>query len=348
MTLVLTAALAIVLAAEVDVPAGTPLAPALAAARPGDVVRLGPGLHAGSLGRTAGLRVEGAGSGVTVVIAPEGEDGAIAGGALSLSGLSLRAGAERCALKVFGGDVTLHDVALAGGSCGAFVEGGRLSGRDVTLAGGYGLLVRSGDAALDEGTATGAYAGIAVLAGTARLRRFAVTGPSAEAGITVAGGTATLDAVVVRSPGPSGLSVSHGGRVEGTDVTIAGAATEGGGLLGTCVQVIRGSLALTGATLVRCAGAALEASGGTIRLAGVDATGGAAGCLVLVNGASAQLEGNLCTGRGPGLVVASRASARLVANRWWTDPVLWADCSGGARVEVGRGETLRPPCAAAP
>ncbi len=348
MTWVMAAALASVLGAEIDVPAGSPLAAALAAARPGDVVRLGPGLHAGSLGRAAGLRVQGAGAGVTIVVAPEGEDAAVATGALALSGLTLRAGAGRSALKVLGGDAALEEVALAGGACGAFLQEGRLSGRHVELEGGYGLLVRSGEAALDEGSARGASAGVAVLGGTARLRRFAVTGPSHEAGVTVAGGTASLEAVVIRAPGPSGLAVSGGGRVEGVEVTIAGATTEAGGFLGDCVQVIRGSVHLTGATLVRCAGAALEASGGTVTFDGVDATGGAAGCLVLVNGAAAELSGNLCKGRGPGLVVASRASARLVANRWWTDPVLWADCGGGVRVEVGRGETLRPPCARAP
>ncbi len=176
---------------------------------------------------------------------------------------------------------------------------------------------------------------------------FAVIGPSAEGGISVAGGSARLEGVVIRAPGPAGILVSHGGRVEGLDVTVAGPAEESG-FLGDCAQVIRGSLALTGATLVRCAGAAVEASGGEVRLDGVDASGGGAGCIVLVNGASAELAGNLCVGRGPGLVVGSRARARLVANRWWTDPVLWADCGAGARIEVGRGEKLQAPCARAP
>ena len=36
-----------------------------------------------------------------------------------------------------------------------------------------------------------------------------------------------------------------------------------------------------------------------------------------------------------------------VVNRWWTDPVFWVDCGSGARVELGRGETSRAPCAAA-
>ncbi len=348
MTEVMAAAVAFVIGAQIDVGPGQPLAPALALARPGDVVRLGPGVHRGTLGRAAaGLRVEGAGAGLTVVVAPEGEDGAVAAGALQLAGLTLRAGPERCALKVLGGDARLEDVALAGGACGAFVDAGRLSGRGVALTGGYGLLVRAGDVSIEEGSARGRDAGVGVLGGAATLRRFAVTGPSREAGISVAGGTASLEAVVIRSPGPSGISVSGRGRVEALDVTVAG-ASEDMGMLGDCAQVNQGTLRLAGATLVRCAGAAVEVSRGELRLDGVDAAGGAAGCLVLVNGAAAELAGNLCVGRGPGLVVASRARARLVANRWWTDPVLWADCAGGVRVEVGRGETLKTPCAGGP
>jgi hypothetical protein len=342
------AAVALVLGAVLDVPAGAPLAPALAAARPGDVVRLGPGRHAGALGSPAGVRIEGAGAGATTVVVPEGEDGAIARGPLALAGLSLRAGPARCGLKVFaGGDATLDDVALSGGSCGAFVDGGRLAARDVALAGGYGLLLRSGEARIDRGSARGSSAGIAVLAGAATLRRFAVTGPSAEAGVTVAGGTASLEGVVIRAPGPTGLAVSHGGRVEAVDVTVAGAVDEGG-FLGACVQVLRGSVRLTGATLVGCAGAAVEAAGGEVVLDGVDATGGAAGCIVLVDGAAGALAGTWCGGRGPGLVVEGRSRARLVANRWRSAPFAWVDCAGGARVEVGRGEQLAPPCAGLP
>jgi hypothetical protein len=347
MAVLAAAALAIALGAEILVSPGEPLAPALARARPGDVVRLAPGVHVASLGRAAGLRVEGAGAGATVVAPPEGEDGAIATGALALQGLTIRTGPERCALKVLGGAARLRDVALAGGACGAFVDGGELSGRDVALSGAYGVLLRDGEVALEDATLAGAIAGAGVLRGELTLRRAAVTGPSREAGISVAGGAATLDAVVIRSPGPAGIAVSGGGRVEGVEVTVAG-AVESQGFLGDCAQVIRGTLHLAGATLVRCAGAAVEASGGEVRLDGVDATGGSAGCIILVNGAVADLRGNLCTGRGPGLVVASRSQARLVANRWWTDPVLWADCGAGVRVEVGRGERLKPPCAAPP
>jgi hypothetical protein len=344
-TVLAAAALAIALGAEIQVGAGEPLAPALARARAGDVVRLGPGVHTGALGRAAGLRVVGAGAGETVVAAPEGEDGAVATGALELAGLTLRTGPERCALKVLGGEARLRDVALAGGACGAFVEGGRLTARDVALSGAYGVLLRDGEAVLEDAWLSGTSAGAGVVAGTLTLRRAAVTGPSREAGLSVAGGAAALEAVVIRAPGPSGISVSGGAHVEGVEVTIAG-AVEAEGLLGDCVQVIRGALRLEGATLVRCAGAAVEASGGRLRLDGVDATGGSAGCIVLVNGAAADLSGNLCAGRGPGLVVASRSQARLVANRWWTDPVLWADCGAGVRVEVGRGERLKAPCAA--
>lgn len=332
------------LGAVVEVPAGAPLAPALASARPGDLVRLGPGRHAGSLGSLAGLRVEGAGAGVTLVEPTADEDGAVARGKVTLAALGLRGGPSRCGLKVFAaGEVSLEDVALSGGSCGAFVDGGRLAARGVALSGDYGLLVRSGEALLEEGSAEGRGAGVALVSGAATLRRFAITGPSREAGLSVGRGTARLEAVVIRAPGPAGLTVSSGGRVDGVDVTVAG-ATEEKGFLGACVQVIRGTLRLAAATLVRCAGAAVEASGGDVRLEGMDATGGAAGCVVLLEGARGTLEGNLCAGRGPGLAVASGARARLVANRWRADPPLWVDCAGGATVELGRGELVASPC----
>jgi hypothetical protein len=154
-----------------------------------------------------------------------------------------------------------------------------------------------------------------------------------------------LEGVVIRSPGPSGIVVSAGALVEGVEVTVAG-ATEASGFLGACVQVIRGTLRLHAGSLVGCAGAAVEASGGTVGLSGVDASGGSAGCIVLVDGASADLAGNLCAGRGPGLVAASGARAKARVNRWWTDPVFWVDCGSGARVELGRGETAKAPCAA--
>lgn len=342
------AALSIALGATAGVPAGGDLPGALASARPGEVVRLGPGEHRASLGRLAGARIAGAGAGVTFVLAPEGEDGAVATGDLALEGLSIVAGPARCALKVLGGSVRLSDVALVGGACGAFVSGGRLDAADVLLRGGYGLLVEGGDVEIRGGSVRGGSAGVGVLArGKVTLRRVEVHGPSIEGGISVAGGAALLEGIVVRSPGPSGITVSAGGRVEALDATIAGAAPEAG-MLGDCVQVIRSSVRLEGSTLVRCGGAALEASGGEVALAGVDLSGGSAGCIALVNGARADLAGNLCAGRGPGLVAASGARARTRAGRWWTDPVLWVDCGSGARVEIGWGERTRRPCGAAP
>jgi hypothetical protein len=273
-------------------------------------------------------------------------DGVLVSGDAALAGLSIRAGPARSALKVAGGVARLDDVALAAGSCGAYVDGGRLEGRGVDLSGGqYGLLVRRGEVALDDGSARGNAAGVAVLAGEIALRRFAIVGPAREAGISVAGGSASLEGVVLRAPGPSGISVSGGGRVDGVEVTVAG-ATEERGFLGDCLQVNRATARLHGATLVGCAGAAVEASGGTLSLSGVDAIGGSGGCIVLVNGASADLSGNLCGGRGPGLVLADGARATARVNRWWTDPVFWVDCGSGARVELGRGETSRAPCAA--
>ena len=343
MTSVIGSALAIALAATIDVPAGGELAAAAARARPGDPLRLGAGEHRGALGRLSGVRVEGAGAGRTVVTVPEGEDGAVAVGEVTLQGLSLRAGDGRCALKVLGGAARLADVALAGGGCGAFVDAGRLDGEDVTLAGGYGLLVAGGEVALAGGSARGPNAAVGVTGGAVTLRRFATIGPAREGGVSVARGAVTLEGVVIRAPGPVGITVSAGGRVEGVGVTVAG-ASDWNGVLGDCVQVIRSTLRLTGATLLGCAGAAVEASGGDLALAGVDASGGSAGCVVLMNGASAALAGNLCAGRGPGLVAASGAKATAEANRWWTDPVLWVDCGSGARVHLGRGESARQPC----
>ncbi len=345
MTGIPEAALALALAATLDVSAGDDLRAAMARARAGDVVRLGRGEHRGSLGRLAGVTVEGAGAGETLVVAPEGEDGAVAGGEATLRGLAIRAGPGRSALKVLGGVARLDGVALSGGACGAFVDGGRLVGRGVDLHGEYGLLVRSGRVELDGGSARATATGVGLLGGELVLRRVEIVGPAREGGLSVARGSASLDAVTIRAPGPSGIVVSAGGRVEGVGVTVAG-ASESSGFLGDCAQVIRGTLRLEGSTLLGCAGAAVEASGGEIALAGVDATGGTAGCLILVNGASATLHGNLCAGRGPGLVVGSGARATAAANRWWTDPVLWVDCGSGARVQLGRGETARQPCAA--
>ncbi|HEY6003115.1 MAG TPA: hypothetical protein VIV57_09575, partial [Anaeromyxobacter sp.] len=229
------AALAIALGATLDVSAGEDVAGALARARPGDVVRLGRGTHRGSLGRASGIAVEGAGAGETVLVPPEGEDGLVATGAATLRGLSIHAGPGRSGLKVLGGTVRLEDVALSGGSCGAFVDGGTLAGRGVDLAGEYGLLVRTGHVTLEGGSARGSGAGIGTLGGEISIRRFDVVGPAREAGVSVSRGSASLEVVTIRAPGPSGIAVSGGGRVEGTALTIAG-AVELRGILGDCVQ----------------------------------------------------------------------------------------------------------------
>jgi hypothetical protein len=236
---------------------------------------------------------------------------------------------------------------VSGAACGAFVEEGRLVARDADLSGGYGLLQRSGGSALSGGSARGDHAGVAILGGTAELRGLAITGPSTEAGITVSRGTASLEGVVVRSPGPSGIAVSAGGTVDGAGVDVAG-AREVDGFLGACAQVRRGSLRLEGSALARCGGAAVEASGGSIALRGVEAEGGSAGCLVLLDGARGELVANVCGGHGPGLVAASGAHASARLNRWRTDPALWVDCGKGARVDIGPGERVKEPCHAPP
>jgi len=319
---------------------------AAAAAGPDEVIRLGPGTHPSSLGRVRGpLRIEGAGAGVTVVAAPEGEDGLVVeAGTVAIAGLTLTAAGPRAGLKVLGGEVTLDGVAVSGGAAGVFVDGtGRLAGRDIDLSGGYGLLLRSGEASLSGARVRGSLAGVAVLGGRLRLERSSIDGPATEAGVSISGGTAAIEEVVIRSPGPSGLSVLGSARVEVHGLDVSGALEENG-ILGDCVQLRRASLEVEAAVLTRCGGAAVEASGGTLALHGVDATGGDAGCLVLLDGARAQLEGNRCTGRGPAVVSASGAQAWATMNRWLADPVLWVECGSGARVHLGVGEAVREPC----
>jgi hypothetical protein len=353
----LTLLLPLALAAIVDVPAGAPLGDAIARARPGDVVRLGPGIHSGSLGKIAGLRVEGAGIDLTRVVAPEGQDGAIVTGRVELAGLSLEAGAARMALGVVEGAAILDGVALHGGSMGAFVQDGKLSGSDVRLSGGFGLLLKSGEATLRDAQvlpARVAHAGVAVLRGRLALTRCSVTGPFAEAAVTVSGGSATLEDVVIREPGPTGIAVTRG-EVDGRDVEVAGARevpTRGvrglDAILGDCVQLRKGTLRLASSGLVRCGGTAVTASGGSLRLDGVDLTGGAAGGLILLDGARADLRGNWVTGRGPALVAMGGSQVEATFNRWRTDPALWVDCGSGARVRMGFGEHVKEPCRSAP
>ncbi|HYD42054.1 MAG TPA: hypothetical protein VEB43_14585 [Anaeromyxobacter sp.] len=344
--MLLGALLPTLLAATIDVAPGADPAAAIAAARPDDTIRLAAGRHERSLGRVrAPIRIAGAGAGVTVVVAPEGEDGLVVeGGAVELEGLTLRASGPRSALKVLGGSVRANGVSLVGGALGAYVGGGTLEASDADLAGDeYGVLVHSGALGLDGARVRGGRAGVAQLGGRATLARVAVTGPSAEAGVTISGGTARLDDVVVRAPGPSGLAVTGKARVEAYALDASGAHLQAG-VLGDCVQVSRAQLSIDGGTLTRCGGAALEAFGGSVEARGLDATGGDAGCLVFMDGADGRLQGNRCSGRGPAVVAASGAKVAASMNRWLADPVLWVECGSGARVYLGVGETSREPC----
>jgi hypothetical protein len=344
--MLLPALLPTLLAATLEVAPGGDLHAAVAAARPGDTVRLPAGSLAGSLGRVRGpLRIAGAGAGVTIVDAPEGEDGLVveADGDVRLEGFTLRAHGPRAALKVLGGNVQARSVALVGGSVGAFVGGGTLEASDVDLSGDFGALLQSGDLTLTGSRARGGHAGIAQLGGRATIGRVAVTGPSTEAAVSISGGVASLLELVIRAPGPTGLSVLGGAQVSARSVEVSGAASSGD-FLGDCVQVRRGTLSLAGGTLTHCGGAAIEAMGGSVDARGLDAAGGEAGCLVFLEHASGRLDGNRCTRNGPGVVAASGAQVAASMNRWMVDPVLWVECGSGARVYLGVGETSREPC----
>jgi hypothetical protein len=342
-------ALAALLGATVAPQPGQSLSDALARLRPGDTLLLPPGTFHAALGRLSGVSVRGAGPGVTEVVAPEGADGAQVVGEAELSGLTLRAGAAHCALKVTGGGhARLRDLALSGEACALFVDGGSVEAERLDLRSAmYGLLQRDGEVTLSEATIQGGAAGVGLLKGSLTLTRAAVVGPSRDAAISVTAGQASLDAVVISQPGPSGIAIGSKGRVVGRSVSIAG-ATEQEGVLGDCVQSLGGELQLAWSDLSHCGGAAVELSRGRVALDGVDLQGGSAGCLALVDGARADLQGNLCTGRGPGLVLASGSKAQLRMNRWAVDPVLWVECASGARAEILYGEHERTPCQAAP
>ncbi len=334
--------LALLTGAELLVPAGAPLEEALARLAPGDTLRLGAGEHRGSLGRLTGVTVTGAGAGVTFLLAPPGQDGAITDGDVTLGELTLVAGPARSAVKALAGVVRLDGVALVGGASGLFVDGARVAGRDLFLEGDYGLLQRSGSVALSGVTATGRRAGVALLSGDLTLSRAAVTGPSGEAAVTIGGGTARLSESVYRAGGPSGLAIS-GGRVVASDLAISG-TREVNGVGGDCLLVMRASLSLSSSELTGCGGAAIEASRAELLLDGVDAAGGAAGGFIFTDRTRAELRATLVTGRGPGLVAMTGSQVTSWQARTWTDPVLWIDCGSGARVEQLDAQGAPQPC----
>ncbi|HYS82194.1 MAG TPA: hypothetical protein VEM76_15915 [Anaeromyxobacteraceae bacterium] len=335
-------ALVLATALTLDVAPGDDLAAALRRAKPGDTLVLARGRHHGALPALAGLTVTGAGAGETVLEVPEGSRGAVVVGAVTITGLTVRAGPRQCALVVEGGAALLRDVALAGGACGALVSTGALHGDGVHLRGGWhGLLVAGGEARLRDATVHGGVAGVAVQRGSATLERSTIFGPSREAAVTVTGGEATLLASVVLSPGPAGLAVTRGAlRAEAS--TVWGAGPRGGP--STCAEALGGELRLAGSELRHCGGAALEASRAVAVLDGLDVEGGAAGCLALIDGARADLQGIRCSGRGPGLFVGSGAQAELRHDRWLVDPTMVVECATGARVRLGAGEAGRQPC----
>lgn len=337
--------LSLALGATVQLSPGETVGQALARLRPGDLLELGPGSYPAALGRLSGVKLRGAGPDQTRLVAPEGEDGGTVVGEVELSNLSLRAGPERCGLKVnAGGRARLRDLFLSGGSCGLFLDGGAVQGERIDLRGGnYGVLQRDGELTLAGGTAHGGVAGAGLLQGSLALSRMAIYGPFRDAGISVTRGEAILEAVVIAQPGPSGITVSPKGRLVGRDVSIAG-PTERDGTLGDCVLAIGGEVRLSSSELLHCGGAAVEASRARIALDGVDLQGGGAGCLALVDGSRADLQGNRCTGQGPALVLASGSSAQLRMNRWLVDPVLWVECATGARATLLYGEHEREPC----
>jgi len=336
--------LALALAATLDVPAGGDLAAALSLARAGDTVRLAAGDHQGALGELRGVRVLGAGAGSTVLLAPEGEDGATLLGDASVEGLSLVAGPGRCAVVAASGPNALRDVALVGEACGLRVSGGRVEARDVDAVGRRGIHVTGGAAKISGGSAHGEVAGVAAAGGALSLVRFAVTGPSSDAAVSASGGTLFLDSVVVRAPGATGIAVAGGASVEARVLAVVGGSS-GEEIPGACLLSRRGALRILDGLLARCGGAALVAAGGTAALTGVDAAGGVSGCFQGLSGARMDLSGNTCIGRGPGLLLAGGAAADTRMNLWASDPVRYVDCGSGAVLTLGPGEPGPIPCA---
>jgi hypothetical protein len=345
-TAAVTALLSLAAAAVHEVREGGDAAGALARSRRGDVVRLGAGVHRAALRVPPGVVVEGFGAERTRVVAPEGQDAAIAEGDAVVRSATLVAGSPRCALRVVAGEVRVERASLVGGACGARVSGGALRASGVAFAGDVGLLVAGADVEVVGGTLRGASAAVALQGGSLRMKAALVEGPFREAALSAAGGTARLEGVVLRAPGPAGIAVEGDATVEALGLVVSGG--DSGGIPGACVQVRRGAVALSGSSLLACGGVALQLAGGTVRLAGVDASGGISGCLALAGRAGAELDGNLCAGTGPGLAAASGSRAAARMNRWWTDPVFWVDCASGARVALGEGERSRAPCAGSP
>jgi hypothetical protein len=335
--------LALAAAATLEVAPGESLSAALARAKPGDEVRLAAGTFAGSLGRQKRLRVVGVDPAETIIEAPEGEDGLVAEESVELAHLTLVGAAGKAGLKVLAGEAKLEDVVLHGGSTGAFVgRDARLTARQTSFSGGlYGLLVDKGSASVASGQARGGRAGVAMNTGTVELSRFEIAGPSKDAALSVGSGKATLHDVVMMQPGPSGISVSFGGELVGDGVVIAGVLAEND--MGDCVQALKAKVTLSDALLEKCLGAALSSSGGEIRLDGVDAVGGSAGCLVLLDGSKAALQGVRCAGHGPGLVAMSGTRALLRMNRWLAGEMLFVECAT-SEVKLLYGEEERAPC----
>ncbi|MFT3914508.1 MAG: hypothetical protein QM704_10440 [Anaeromyxobacteraceae bacterium] len=344
-----SALVSFLLAATLDVPPGADLAEVVGRARPGDVVRVPAGRHVAALGSLRGVRVEGAGAGLTVVEAPEGVDGAwAAGGEVSLSGLTLRAGPERCGLVVRAGTASLDDVGLTGGACGVRVDAGALRGKGLSLHGRTALVVAGGDASLSDGDGRGERAAVLVNGGALALERFTLSaGRAAEAALVAASGRTRLSLVVVFAPGDVGVSASSGAEVEGDEVTVVGAGVQEDEIPGACLLARKATVRLTGGMLARCGGAALQALGGSVHLTGVDASGGVSGCLLFLGGARAELAGNACGGRGPGVLATGGAQVAARKNLWWTDPLRVVDCASGSRMTLGPGERGPVPCTGA-
>lgn len=339
----LASVLALAAAATLEVGPGESLAAAVARAKPGDELKLHAGTFAGTLGRLKGLRIVGVDPGQTIVEAAEGEDGLVAEDSVELAHLTLVGAAGKAGLKVLGGETKLDDVILHGGSSGAFVgRGARLTARNTSFSGGlYGLLLDKGSATVASGQARGGRAGVAMNDGTVELSRFEIAGPSKDAALSVGSGRATLHDVVMMQPGPSGISVSYGGEVVGDGVVIAGIEAEND--MGDCVQALKAKVTLSDALLRKCLGAAVSSSGGEIRLDGVDAAGGSAGCLVLLDGSKGALQGVRCAGHGPGLVAMGGTRALLRMNRWLAGEMLFVECAN-SEVKLLYGEEERPPC----